>query len=329
MRPCFSGRSTRIWRSKRPGLRRGRVEDLRPIGRRQQDDAGARIETIQLDQQLVQGLFLLVMAAGHRSCAAGAAHGIQLVDEDDAGRHCLGLIEQIAHARRPDADEHLDEFRAADREEGDPRLAGNGAREQRLAGAGRADQKHAPRQPCAEFRIALRIFEEIDDLLDLDLGLLDTRDVGHGGLGILLDIDLGLALADRHQPAAETAHGHAAHQEEPDADEDQGGQHPGKERGKPVLVGAAAILDTILLELFGKARLQAGGDETGRLAFLRVPDLADDSTLGDHQLVEAAVLQILLKLAIGERYGLRRLLENSLQDQPAEHSSNDIPKIER
>ena len=62
-----------------------------------------------------------------------------------AGALLPRLLEQVAHARRADADEHLDELRAVDREERHAGLAGHRAREQRLAGAGRADQQHALR----------------------------------------------------------------------------------------------------------------------------------------------------------------------------------------
>src|SRR3546814_5537455 len=60
--------------------------------------------------------------------------------EDDAGRILLALLEHVAHAAGADADEHLDEVRAGDREERHVRLPRDGAGEQRLAGAGRADE---------------------------------------------------------------------------------------------------------------------------------------------------------------------------------------------
>ena len=232
------------------GPQQRRVEDLGAVGRGEQDDALARVEAVELDQQLVQGLLLLVVAAGHRADAARAAHRVELVDEDDAGRHLARLLEQVAHARGADADEHLDELGARDREEGDARLAGDRARQQRLAGAGRADQQHAARQARAQHAVALGVLQEIDDLLDLGLGLVDAGDVGERGLGVLLDVDLGLALADRHQAArAHAAHRHAAQQEDPDAEEDQRRQDPGQQRGEEVLVAAAAELDAVLLEL--------------------------------------------------------------------------------
>ena len=111
------------------------------------------------------------------------------------------LLEQVAHAGRADADEHLDELRAGDRKERHPRLAGDGTGEQRLAGARRADQQHALGRTAAEAAVALRVLQKIDDLDQLLLRLVDAGDIGEGDLGLLLDVDLGPALADRHQPA--------------------------------------------------------------------------------------------------------------------------------
>ena len=67
-----------------------------------------------------------------------------------AGAFCARLLEQVAHARGADADEHLDELGAGDREERHLGLAGDRLGQQRLAGAGRADQEHALRHAPAE-----------------------------------------------------------------------------------------------------------------------------------------------------------------------------------
>jgi len=56
-----------------------------------------------------------------------AADRVDLVDEDDAGRVLLALLEHVAHAAGADADEHLDEVRAGDGEERHVGLAGDGA----------------------------------------------------------------------------------------------------------------------------------------------------------------------------------------------------------
>ena len=146
------------------GPQQRRVEDVGPVGGRDQDDVVLHLEAVHLDQQLVQGLLALVVTAAHAG-AAVAADGVDLVHEDDAGRVLLGLLEEVADAAGADADEHLDEVRAGDREEGDAGLAGDGAGEQRLAGAGRAVEQDALGDAGAERLELLRVLEEFLDLL--------------------------------------------------------------------------------------------------------------------------------------------------------------------
>ena len=104
-----------------------RIEHVGAVRRGDQDDAGVLIEAVHLDQQLIERLLALVVSAAETR-AALAADRVDLVDEDDARRALLRLLEEVAHARRADADEHLDEVRARDREERHARLAGDGAR---------------------------------------------------------------------------------------------------------------------------------------------------------------------------------------------------------
>src|SRR5918995_321170 len=112
----------------------GGVEDVGPVGGGDEDDAGARVETIHLNEQLVERLLALVVAAAQAG-AAVAADGVDLVDEYDGGRRLLCLLEQVAHAARSHAHEHLDEVRARDREERGPGLARHRPGQQCLAGA--------------------------------------------------------------------------------------------------------------------------------------------------------------------------------------------------
>ena len=88
------------------------VEDLGSVRRAHDDDAFARIEAVHFREQLIERLLALFVAA-HRTLNTSLAEGIELVDEDDARSLGLRLREQIAHARRADADEHLDEFGSA------------------------------------------------------------------------------------------------------------------------------------------------------------------------------------------------------------------------
>ena len=126
------------------GAQQRRVEDVGAVGGGEDDDALDGLEAVHLGEHLVERLLALVVAAAEAG-AALAADRVDLVDEDDRPAHAAGLLEQVADAAGADADEHLHEVRAGDREEADAGLAGDRAGEQRLAGAGRADEQHALR----------------------------------------------------------------------------------------------------------------------------------------------------------------------------------------
>ncbi len=181
------------------GPQQRRVEDVRAVGGGDQDDVVLHLEAVHLDQELVQGLLALVVAAAHAG-AAVAADGVDLVHEDDAGGVLLGLLEEVADAAGADADEHLDEVRAGDREEGDAGLTGDGARQQRLAGAGRAVEQHSLRDAGAERLELLRVLEELLDLVQLLHRLVHPGDVAEGDLGRVHGHPLRARLAEVHHP---------------------------------------------------------------------------------------------------------------------------------
>ena len=196
-RPRTSGRSTSTWRSKRPGTQQGRIERFGAVGGGHHDHAAVGGEAVHLDQQGVEGLLALVVAADDAG-AAGLAQGVQLVDEDDAGGLGLGLLEHVADPRRPHAHEHLHEVGAREAEEGHARLAGNRLGQQRLAGAGRTDQQHALGDPPAQDLVFLRRLEEIDDLAEFVDGFVDAGHVVEGDAHVLLGVELAAAAAEGH-----------------------------------------------------------------------------------------------------------------------------------
>ena len=209
------------------GAQQRRVEDVGAVGGGDEDDVVLHLEAVHLDQQLVERLLALVVTAAQAG-AAMAADGVDLVHEDDAGRVLLGLLEQVTHARGADADEHLDEVRARDREERHAGLAGDGAGQQRLAGARRPVEQHALGDPRAERLELLRVLEELLDLVQLLDGLVDAGDVAEGDLGRVDRQPLGARLAERHHLRAAALD--LVHQEDPEADEDQERQDVGQQR---------------------------------------------------------------------------------------------------
>ena len=90
------------------------------------------------------------------------------------------VAEEAPHARGADAGVHLDEVGSAGEQERHTGFARDRAREQRLAGAGRPDQQDTAGNPAAERRVAARLAQEVDDLLDLVLRLVHAGDVLEG-----------------------------------------------------------------------------------------------------------------------------------------------------
>ena len=156
-----------------------------------------------------------------------AANGIDLVDEDDAGCGGLCLLEEVTHAARANAHEHLHEVRARNREE---RLASHSLCEQGLAGARRANEQHAVRNLGTHLLVALRLAQEVADLLELLHGLVDAGDVGELYLGPLLLGCLRLGFGEVHRAAVLLAH--AAHVVDKDPHQEQRWHH-GEQDGLP------------------------------------------------------------------------------------------------
>src|SRR4026207_2481738 len=104
------------------------------------------------------------MSAAH-AVAAVTAYRVDIVDENDAGRGFLALLEHVADARCADADKHLNEIRAADGEERHVSFTCDRACQQSLASAGRTDHQHALGNTPTEFLKFFRIAQKLDQLL--------------------------------------------------------------------------------------------------------------------------------------------------------------------
>ncbi len=230
------------------GAQQRGVQDVGPVGGRDQDDVVGHREPVHLHQELVQGLLALVVTAAHAG-AAVAADGVDLVHEDDAGAVLLGLLEQVTHARGAHAHEHLDEVRAGDGEERHAGLAGHGARQQGLARARRAVEQHALRYSRAEGLELLRVLQELLDLVELLDGLVHAGHVAEGDLRRVHGHPLRARLAEGHdlRPAAL----HLVDDEQPEQQEDHERQDV-DQRGGP---DAAGLGLDVHVDLLGPQRV--------------------------------------------------------------------------
>ena len=209
---------------KTAGTQERLVKDLGTVGGRQDEEAAGGIKAIHLCKQLVEGLLALVVAAAEPAVAV-FADGIDLIDKDNAGGVLLRLVKQVADAGCADADEHLDELRTGEGEEGALRFAGHGFGQQGLARSGRAHQQRALGQLCADLRIFARVLQEVHDLLQGLLRFVLPGHIREGNARLLLDVHLGAALAHAHHAAAAGHPPHDDAQDDPDQDERREGKH--------------------------------------------------------------------------------------------------------
>src|SRR5208337_3193774 len=103
-----------------------RVEHFRTVGGSHDNYRGAGVgfEAVNLRQQLVEGLLALVIAAQAHHASPALTDGINFVNENDRRSRLARLLEQVAHACRAHANEHLDKLAATGLEERHLGLAG-------------------------------------------------------------------------------------------------------------------------------------------------------------------------------------------------------------
>ena len=98
---------------------------------------------------------------------------------------------------------------------------------------GGPDQQRALGKAAAEPGEFLRVLQELDDLLQLDLGLVGAGHVGEGDLGRVAGEQFRLRLPERERAAA--AGLELAQQEEPEPEDDDPGQRRDDDRGDAAL----------------------------------------------------------------------------------------------
>src|SRR5262245_5219590 len=93
---------------KTAGTEESLVQNFRPIRGRENADALARIETVHLDEQLIEGLLAFVVPSHERCGTACLAQRVEFIDEHDTGSHGLCLAKEVAHTRCAYPHNHID-----------------------------------------------------------------------------------------------------------------------------------------------------------------------------------------------------------------------------
>ncbi|VFT73405.1 Uncharacterised protein [Klebsiella aerogenes] len=204
------------------------VQNVRTVSRRDNDNTFVTFEAVHFNQHLVQGLLTFIVTTA-KARATLAADGVDFIDEDDARRCFLSLLEHVTHTRCTDTDEHFDEIRTGNCEERHFCFASDRFRQQRFTSTRRADHQDAFRDLTAQFLEAARLTQVFHQLTDFLFRFVTPGNVGKSGFDLVFRQHTGFAFAEGHRalPAAAL---HLPHKEDPDADQQQHWE-PGDEDG--------------------------------------------------------------------------------------------------
>ena len=122
---------------KAPRTQKRAVQHVWTVGRCDHDHAVIDVKTVHLDQQLVQGLFTLIVTTAHAGSTL-TTDRVNLVDKDNARCLLLGLLEHVAYTTRADTHKHFNKVRSGNSEERHLGLAGDGLGQQSLTRTRRA-----------------------------------------------------------------------------------------------------------------------------------------------------------------------------------------------
>ena len=177
---------------------------------------------------------------------------------------------------------------------------------------GRADQQRAARDAAAKPLEFLRIAQELDDLLQVGLGLVDAGHVLERDAAVPLGQQLGLRLAEAHGAAA--ARLHLAHEEDPHADQQQHrepvDQHA-QDRGHVLLGRPGRDLHALLVQPLDEVGVL--GRDGGEGAALVAVD-AGNAVLGDGHFRHVAGFDAGQKLRIADLVAAPALARDSGTD---------------
>jgi hypothetical protein len=119
------------------GTQQCRIQQIRPVGRSNDKHASGILSArhaVQLSQQLRHDT--IHDTAAISLVASLGRHGIQLVEEDDAGARVAGALEDAPHVGFGLTNVHVEQLWALDAEEVEAVLGGDGLCEQGLSRAG-------------------------------------------------------------------------------------------------------------------------------------------------------------------------------------------------
>ncbi len=177
------------------------VQNFRTVGGSQHQNSLGGVKAVHLGKQLIQRLLPLLVAAAVFIVPAPADR-VNLINKYNAGRILGGLLKQIPHPGSAHAHVQFDKIRTGERKERNLRLPCHRLCQQGLSGTGRSHQQRSLGKLGSDPGIFAGIMQEIHYLLQGFLRLILPCHILEGDSRLLLHINLGVALANAHGPAA-------------------------------------------------------------------------------------------------------------------------------
>ncbi|MNJ26220.1 hypothetical protein D3C77_206900 [compost metagenome] len=301
-----------------------RVKYVRTVGRGDNNDAIVHFKTIHLDQQLVEGLLALVMTTAHAR-ATMTADGVDFVDEDDARRMLLGLLEHVTDTAGTDTHEHFDEVGTGNREKRHLGFTGNGLGQQGFTSTWWTDHQDATRNATAQALEFARITQELNQFAYFFLGFVTTCNVGQGSLDLIFGEQARLALAEAHWPAlAPCTALHLAHEEHEHGNDDED-RETGDQQLSPdgLLLRLLAFDHDMVVDQIADQAVVLNGRTDG-LEAVAIGTLAGDDIAIDRYALDLAILDLLNEVGIVE--GLRLIRAGEVVHHRHQDSCDDQPQ---
>mmetsp|Transcript_23023 Transcript_23023/g.32147 ORF Transcript_23023/g.32147 Transcript_23023/m.32147 type:complete len:418 (+) Transcript_23023:331-1584(+) len=145
------------------GTEKGCIKNVDTVSSGNGDNSRVSIETVHLNEDLVNSLFTFIVTSGETSTTL-TTDGINFVNEDNARSILLGLSKDVTDTGSTHTNEHLYEFRTRDGNEGDTGLTGNSLGEEGLTGTGRTIKDDTTGNLTSVLGVGLGLLEEINNL---------------------------------------------------------------------------------------------------------------------------------------------------------------------
>ena len=312
---------------KTPGAQQGSIQNFRAIGCCQQHYSTGRVKSIQLCQQLIQCLFFLIVTT-QSTGTTRAPQRIQLINKNNGRSHLACLFKQITYPGGPHSHEHFNKFRTGNREKRHSGFTRYRPRQQGFTGSRRPDQQNTLGSSSAQPAVFLWILEKINNLDQFFLGFVHTGNIGKGDFCFFFNINLGPALANRHQAAAHDSLVHSPDDKQPDTDKNCHGNNPGKNVAQPGALHYTGISDVVLVQHFRQIRFNPGGNKFGKFFVSRILELTENLLVSNGHFSHFVFLQQRLEAAVGNRLDFGILRIKILDKKNAQYRNQYIPEVD-